>query len=172
MQSLTSIIATMKQLILSVAVIAALTLTGAAKTYNLPEEETLATIEIPDSWETDQTDDGIETTSKDGGVYFYAEVTDADNVAEAMEEGVKYLKEKGVTVNDSSMKKQQGKLKDMDVVDISWDGKDKDGEAKVSLMVVSITNDKGVLFVYWASPEGEKANQADLEKIVQSLKKA
>jgi hypothetical protein len=158
----------MKTLLLSLATAAALILPAPAETYNLPEENPLAIITVPDVWDTDQTEEGIEATSKDGEAYFYVETTDANNV----EEGMKYLAKNGVTVDAETVKQQEGKFNGMDVVDVSWDGTDKDGDAKVSLTVVAITKDKGVLLVYWASPEGEKANAAALKKIAQSIKKA
>jgi hypothetical protein len=93
-------------------------------------------------------------------------------VKDAIEEAVKFLKEKGVTVDEASVKQEGGKINDMDVIDVSWDGKDEDGPAKITLMVVSVTDKDGLLFIYWASPEGGKKNQDDVTKIAKSIKKA
>lgn len=161
----------MKALPICALISCALVASAFAKTYQLPEEESIMSITVPDSWDTDEIEDGIESTSPDGEVYFYAEMTDADNVKEAMTEAVKYLQGKGVTVDADSAKQQEGKVNDMDVVSVSWDGKDKDGAAKISLTVVAVTKGQGVLLVYWGSAEGEKKNEADLAKISDSIKK-
>ncbi len=142
-----------------------------AETYSLPDDKPFVSIAVPDAWDTDEIDDGIESTSKDGQVYFYVEVTDADNVKAAMDEGVKYLQSKGVTLDADSAKDQEGKLNGMEVVGVKWDGKDEDGAAKISLTVIVVSEDKGLLLVYWGSPDGAKANQDDLNKIVNSIKK-
>src|SRR3978361_1593971 len=81
-----------------------------AGTHKLPEEKPLATINIPDAWKTEDIDTGIESTSDDGEVYIAVETTDADNVKEAMAESIKFLKEKGVTVDDRTSRPEEGRL--------------------------------------------------------------
>jgi hypothetical protein len=151
---------------------AALATSGFAGTHKLPEEKPLATITIPDAWKTDDIDAGIEATSDDGEVYLEVETTDADNVKEAISESIKFLKDKGVTVDEKTMKTEEGKIGDMDAVDLSWDGTDEDGPAKVSVTLVAVTKEKGLLLTYWASPEGEKKHRAELGAIAKSIKKS
>ncbi len=161
----------MLKITLAFALMTALALPGFAGTHKLPKDGSLAAVTIPESWTTEDIEEGIEATSKDGEVYIAIETTDADNVQEAMTESVKFLKEKGVTVDQSSFKSEEGKLGEMDVVDLSWNGTDKDGPTKVSVTLVAVTKDKGLLLTYWASPEGEKKHANDLKAIAQSIKK-
>ena len=161
----------MKTLSICALVSCALIATAFAKTYKLPEGESVVSITVPDSWETDEIEDGIESTSDDGEVYFYAEMTDSASVKDAMTEAVTYLQSKGVTVDADSAKDQEGKINGMDIVGVKWDGKDKEGPAKISLTVFILDNDKGLLFVYWGSPEGGKKHGAELTKIANSIKK-
>jgi predicted ATP-grasp superfamily ATP-dependent carboligase len=70
------------------------------------------------------------------------------------------------------MKQEEGKLSGLEAVDISWDGKDEDGAAKISLTVIEMSGNKGLLLIYWASPDGEKKHLEELHKIAQSIKKA
>jgi hypothetical protein len=58
----------------------------------------------------------------------------------------------------------------MDVVDISWDGKDSEGACRVSLSIVIVTAKKGLLLTYWGSPEGAKKYGKDLDAIAESIK--
>ena len=55
---------------------------------------------------------------------------------------------------------------------IGWAGRDKDGGVLIHLMILTITPTKGVLFTYWASPEGDKENEEAIRKIVRSVRKA
>jgi hypothetical protein len=48
-----------------------------AKTFKVPDEESMATITIPDDWKSKEIDSGVESQSADGEVYFYVEATDA-----------------------------------------------------------------------------------------------
>jgi hypothetical protein len=161
----------MKIIPLCVLVSCALAASAFAKTYSLPDDKPFVSITVPDAWETDEIDNGVESTSKDGEVYFYVEVTDADNVKAAMQEGIKYLQSKGVTLDADSAKDQEGKLNGMDIVGVKWDGKDEEGPAKISLTLIMVTEEKGLLLVYWGSPDGSKANKDELDKIVNSIKK-
>ena len=150
----------------------ALSLAAFGGTHKVPKEDPVATITIPDEWKTEEIEDGIEATSNDGEVYLAIEETDSDSIKESMEEAMSYLKSKGVTVTESSMKQEEGKLGEMDVVDISWTGKDEDGPAKISLTIVAVTKTKGLLLIYWASPQGEQKNKEALGEIAKSIKKA
>ena len=162
----------MLKLVVAAAILATLSVSVFAGTHKVPSDEPVATVTIPDDWKTDEIDEGIEATSSDGEVYLAIEETDGDSVKKSLEEAMKYLKSKGVTVTDSSMKQQEGKLGEFDVVDISWDGKDEDGPAKISLTIVAVTETQGLLLIYWASPEGEKKNMEALGAIAKSITKA
>jgi hypothetical protein len=162
----------MHKIVLAFLLSAALALPGLAGTHKVPNEEPVATITIPDDWKTDEIEGGIEATSNDGEVYLAIEETDSDSIKESLDDAVKYLKSKGVTVTESSIKQEEGKLGDMDVVDISWDGKDEDGPAKISLTIVAVTKTRGLLVIYWASPAGKKKHAPALERIVKSITKA
>ncbi len=90
----------------------------------------------------------------------------------SIEEAVKYLSGQGVTVDEKSMKQSEGKLNGMEVVEVDWKGKDKEGDAEISLSVVEVTKDKALLIVYWASPEGTKKHIKALGEIASSVKAA
>lgn len=156
----------------AVLVSLSLSISSFAGTHKVPEEKTVATVTLPDDWKANDYEAGVEVTSADGEVYLAVEATDAKGVKASMEAAMKYLTKKGVTVDADSMKQEEGKLNDMEAVDISWDGKDDEGAAKISLTVIEIRGNKGLLLIYWASPDGEKKHLEELHKIAQSIKKA
>ena len=142
--------------------------------HSLPREKPLASIALPDDWKAEEYSEGegVEAVSADGEVYIAIETTEAEDVEDAMKEAAEYLATKDVVFDESSMKQTQQKINDMEVVNVTWDGEDNDGPAKISLAVVSVTGERGLLFVYWASPDGEKKHQEELNKISQSIRKA
>lgn len=87
-----------------------------------------------------------------------------------MKQSLSHLKKKGVEVDQSTAKQTKAKLNGMDVVDVDWKGKDSEGECVVSLSVVVVTGNKGLLLTYWASPEGEKKNSQDVVQILNGIK--
>lgn len=161
----------MKKLLFPALLSLALCAPAFAGTYKLPDKKPVVSVTLPDSWKTDEIDNGVESVSDDEEVYMAIESTSEKNVQKAMEESIQYLKKKGVVVEQDTMKQETMKMNDMDVVDISWDGKDEDGECKISLTVVGVSDTQGLLLTYWASPEGEKKHQSELNDIAKSIKK-
>ena len=160
----------MKKLSLALLLALALLIPSYGKTFKLPDEESIATITIPDDWKSKEIDSGVESQSADGEVYFYVEATDAKGMDKSIVEAVEYLSGQGVTVDDKSMKQSEGKLNGMDVVEVDWKGKDKEGAAEISLSIVAVGSDKALLLVYWASPEGTKKHIKALGEIASSVK--
>lgn len=162
----------MRRCTLALLISLALCSSNSAGTHKVPRGKTIATLALPDDWKANDYDDGVEVMSADGEVYLAVEATDARGVKDSMEAAMKYLTKKGVTVDADSAKQQEGKINDMEAVDVSWDGKDEEGAAKISLTVIEISGNKALLLIYWASPEGEKKHLEELHKIAQSIKKA
>lgn len=145
---------------------------GFGKTHKVPEENTVATVDIPTGWKASGYAEGVEATSDDGEVYMAIEATDTQGVEKSIEEAIKYLKKKGVSAEPGSQQTKKTKLGEMQSLLVSWEGKDQDGAATIQLLIVEVKPDKGVLFIYWASPEGEKTHQSEITAITESLKKA
>ena len=141
--------------------------------FKLPDQSPVASFSIPASWKPAEYEDGVEAMSDDESVYIAVEATDLSStsvIEDAMKQSLSYLNKKGVEVDQSTAKQTQAKLNGMDVVDVSWRGKDSTGECNVSLTVVVVTGKKGLLLTYWASPDGEKKNSQDLVQILHNIK--
>jgi hypothetical protein len=162
--------AIMKTLVLSVLFAFALLTPAFAKTFKVPDEGAFASITIPDSWTTKEIDKGVESQSKDDEVYFAVEATDSKGLDKTIDEAVDFLKEQGVTVDLKTQKQSEGKINGMDGVDITWNGKDKEGDAIISLTILAVKKDKALLITYWASPEGTKSHAKELDEILNSVK--
>ncbi|HEY1942255.1 MAG TPA: hypothetical protein VGH40_09040 [Roseiarcus sp.] len=141
-----------------------------AATFPVPDEDPIATVNIPDSWEPKAYDGGVEATSKDGAVYIAAEQVKAEDIKSAIEEGIKFFVKSGVDINVDSQKQTETKINGLNAFDLSFSGKDKDGPTNVSLTLVK-TNAAGkvLMLYYWGSADGEKANASELEKISDSI---
>jgi hypothetical protein len=141
--------------------------------YKLPDQNPVASFTIPASWKPAEYEDGVEAVSDDQSVYIAVEATDLSSqsvIEDAMKASLSYLKKKGVEVDQSTAKQSQAKLNGMDVIDVDWRGKDSEGDCIVSLTVVVVTGNKGLLLTYWASPDGEKKNSQELVGILHSIK--
>ena len=64
----------------------------------------------------------------------------------------------------------RGKSNGKDGVDITWSGKDKEGDAIISLTILAVTPNKVLLVTYWGSPAGTKNKAKELGDILNSTK--
>ena len=140
------------------------------KTFKIPDEGSFASVTIPDDWKSKEIDKGVESQSADDEVYFAVEATDAKGMDKSIEEAVAFLKEQGVTIDTKTQKVSEGKINGMDGVDITWNGKDKEGDAIVSLTILGVTKEKALLITYWASPAGTTKHAKVLGEILNSVK--
>lgn len=141
-----------------------------AKTFSIPDPNPVAVITMPDDWDSTEIDKGVESTSDDETVYVSVEVTELEDAAKSIAEAVTWLKGKGVVVDQATQEKKPFSINGMEGVQVQWTGKDEDGPTQVSLTLLQVTETKGLVLTYWASPEGEKENLKDLGSIINSLK--
>ena len=141
-----------------------------ADTFPVPAENPVATVSIPDKWESSPYDGGIESTSPDGAIYVALEMVAAKDVKTATEEGVEWFAKQGVEIDPGSLKTKETKINGLDAFDMQFTGKDKDGAAEISLTLVA-TNAEGkfLMLYFWGSDAGERANASDLKAIGASI---
>jgi hypothetical protein len=141
-----------------------------AKSHTIPDPNPVAVITIPDAWDATDIDKGVEALSEDEGVYVSVEVTELKDAAKAIADAVVWLKSKSVEIDQSTQVKEPFSINGLEGIQVKWNGKDEDGPAHISLTLLQVTETKGLILTYWASPESEKENLADLSSIINSLK--
>lgn len=163
----------MRTFVLDAFLCAGLVGSAFSATYNVPRDEPIATIRIPEKWQTKEYEERVETISPDRAFSFLVIRPEGNKIAETMGEVMRYIRNRGgITVKSETLKREQGKLSGMEVMSFSWVGKDNKGDIKIRFTVVSIVDKKRLLVAYWASPEADKKHQAELTKIMQSITKA
>ena len=163
----------MRKIILSTLLCCALGISTFGATHKIPPEEPIATVTIPDKWRSKELGEGMEASSADGALRVLVVPAEGTKVTETMGEAMRYLRSiSGITVNADSLKNEPGKLNGMDVRQITWQGKDKNGDVKISFTILFIAEKKPLLVAYWGSPNAEKKHQAELKEMLKSIKKA
>lgn len=163
----------MKNFVLTTAVAAFLfggiVSAASAKPFELPDSKPIVTIDLPNAWSPEEIEKGAQATSPDTSIYVAFEVQNLKNLESAITEGVKFFAESGVKIDPKSQKKTEAKINGFDVIDLGWDGVDKDGPTKVSLSIVVLSETKVGMLSYWGSPAGEKKYAAQLKAIADSI---
>jgi hypothetical protein len=160
----------MKKHLALTLLLTALVASASAGTYKLPKEESIASVSFPDNWKVEAGDESVDASSDDDAIYINIEFNDSESLEGAIEESFGYLKKNKVKIDKSTEKKSEGVLAGMKVVNFDWEGEDSEGKCKITLAVLGVTPKKALLLLYWASPEGEKKHQKELDSIVGSIK--
>ena len=141
-------------------------------THKVPPEEPIATIQIPDKWQTKEIGEVVEATSPDGTIFLVAVPGESNKINESIGEVMRYLRSRGALVVDAkTLKQEHGKLNGMELRNVSWDAKDAKGPIMVRFAIVTLAEKEPLIVAYFASPEAEKKHKAALDKILKSVKK-
>ena len=115
-------------------------------THKVPEDEPIVTIEIPDDWPTKEVGESLQATAPGDPVHILVVPPEGSKVAETMGEAMRYIRNTGgIVVRADSIKKEPGKLNGLDTQQLSWEGKDKNGDVKIQFTIVSLAQRKSVL---------------------------
>lgn len=142
-----------------------------AKTFKLPNEDfAIASIDMPESWKPKEVENGVEGQSGDDAVYMSVVAVGSENGMNAeLDEIFEMIKKHDVVLDDSSKKENKFKAGSFDATELLFQGKDADGPCAISITFVPI-KDKMVIVTYWVTTAKEKEHQAEVGKIVTSLK--
>jgi hypothetical protein len=155
------------------AVTSLLAVPAFAKTLKLPSDEfPIASITMPDDWEPEEITNGVAGQSSDRAVYLAAVAVGSEKGMETeLDDTFEMLKSHDVELDKSSKKENKFKLNDVEVEELIFHGKDEDGPCSVSISFIPV-KDKIVVLTYWVTTSKEEKHQAEVGKIVQSIKPA
>jgi hypothetical protein len=142
-----------------------------AKTMKLPNDDfAVASIDFPSSWEPEEINNGVAAESPDKAVFLAAVAVGSDKGMDAeLDDTFDFLKEHNVELDKSSKTEGKFKIGNLEAEELTFQGKDEDGPAAVSIAFVPI-KDKVVVLTYWVSTDKEKEHQDEVGKILRSLK--
>jgi len=160
----------MLKLALALALLCTASTFAQAKAFKLGDDEAVSWVSIPDTWEPETFDNGVEGTSPDKETYVAAEIVAADQLDDAGKEADKFFAKQKITLKGDTKTEKKTTVNGLPAYDIAWDATDSDGPTHVSLTLVKVSDDKVLLLTYWGSPAGEKSNKSDLADISKSIK--
>ncbi len=153
-----------------VAIMATTATSGVGATFKLPEDRPAVSLALPDAWQPELIDKGVQGQTPDGDVYFSAEITKTVSDMNAIMDGTDaMLKEHKVKLDNASRKESKFDLNGLPADQMIYQARDGKGPAIVSITFVSL-KDMVLVVTRWTSPGGEKAHQKELTAVVQSIK--
>src|ERR1700720_770756 len=106
----------MQKFVVSVLLCAGSIAPAISATHKVPGDDPIATIAIPDKWQTKEVGEAVEATSPDGAVSFLVMAAEPVKIAESMGEAMRYLRNRdSIFVNPETRKDEEEKLNGMNV---------------------------------------------------------
>ena len=162
----------MKKFLIAASAVLLLASTASAKVWEIPSNRPVASLNMPNAWDTNETDNGLEGTSDDGAVYFSVDIASPKKMDGIIDDAAKFLDDQGVKIDTSTQKYSEDKLNGKDIVYISWNGEDKDGPASVGLAVLILDEKTVLVLTYWGTKGDEDKHMPEIGKILDSIKLA
>ncbi|MFL5478409.1 MAG: hypothetical protein ACJ79X_05275 [Gemmatimonadaceae bacterium] len=162
----------MRKLVFAVAAFLWFPLLADANSAKLTPADTVATLDFPDSWKISNIKRGIEAQSPDQEVYVWAELVPSDEVDAVQKEHDAYFEKQKQKL---TMAKADPVAKDVDgrqwafiEPQSTWKGK----PTLVTYIIINpkVASDKIIVFTYWASLEGDKNYDKEMDGLINSLR--
>lgn len=153
-----------------IAVALTLSLAGPAwaKNFAFPESNPTATVSIPNTWKTEAVEYGFEARSPDNDVYFSVETVPAKSMNKMLDANMAWMKRNKIAVtgkpkeNDVNFNGLAGKMQ-------IFPAKDENGETQI-ILIYAESEQRLIYMTLWASEEEQKANDRDINAIMNSIK--
>jgi len=143
---------------------------AAARTFPIPSERPVATIEIPDSWRPALAPDGVEGSANNGAVHLAVEFVAASDVDTATAKAMERLAERGVALAPETKRSAARRFNGLDALKVDFSGTDSNGESEITLILVAVPRKPGfVAICYWGDDEAQESVGNDLQSIADSI---
>jgi hypothetical protein len=141
---------------------------------NVPAKKPVITIEVPDSWDPEETDKGIAIESPDKVATVFFEIAASEKgMNSLLDENIDWLiKDQGVEIKIASKKEQDFLVGGMKSSLMAYEADSKDfGPSKVGFIFTTIGK-KVLVVTYWLTVKGYDKQEAALDAILASVKPA
>ncbi len=166
----------MRRRVITLALIAVCGLLGFGATSKaeifLVGKQPIAAMSFPDSWKVKTITRGLQGATKDDEVYVWAEIYPADGKDEFFAEHDAYYTKQGVEISSEDPKVAPITVNGVKAIhmQIAATWKKKSTVIEYVLFDPPLKSGRKMALSYWASPEGNKLYEADLDSILASVK--
>ncbi len=168
----------MRRLLFAIGLMGFLTVSLAglahAGVFKVPEEgATAVTIEVPDSWNPNLSDDTIDTASPDRAVFFWLTVEKEADVAAVKAEAMKALTRNGLKIDQTGVKESTSAFAGIDSTEWVYPAIADNGQPRtVKIRAVALGGNRFVQLAQWGPQAAFDKHAAALSKIFASVKLA
>lgn len=143
-----------------------------AGVFKIPEEgATAISIDVPDNWNPNVSDDTIDTASPDRAVFFWLTVEKEADAAAVKAEALKALTRNGLKIDQAGVKESTSAFAGIDSTEWVYAAVADHGQAQtVKVRAVAIGNNRFIQLAQWGPQAAFDKHAAVLTKIFGSVK--
>ncbi len=142
-----------------------------AKSIVVRGEAPIVTVDVPDGFASSGIDHGVETKTPDEGILVWVEVVPAADLDALLKEHDAYWASQGVDLGGAPVHVNQEvdgkKVAATDFKSATWKGEPT--VVRYLLIDPALQSKNVIVLSMWASPEADKAHDADVNKMISSL---
>ena len=144
-----------------------------AGVFRITEEKTPAvSIEVPDSWNPNVSDDTIDTASPDRAIFFWLTVEKQADPAAVKAKALKALTRNGMKIDPAGAKDTAIPFAGLDSTESQYSATDNGQPRLVKIRVAALGDNRYLQLVQWGPPASFDKHAAALAKIFGSVKPA
>jgi hypothetical protein len=140
------------------------------KSAKLTPDDTVAVLDFPDSWKLSTIKRGLQAKSPDEEVYVWAELVASDQVDTVQKEHDDYFEKQKVTVSKAEPEGKEVDGRKWAFITPNATYKGKPTVIRYIIINPKVASGKIIVFTYWASPEGDKNYDKEMDGVINSLR--
>ena len=161
----------MRRLLLAIGLTAVMAGIAQAGVFKIPEEKPAISIDVPDNWNPNISDDTIDTASPDRAVFFWLTVEKEADAAAVKAEALKALTRNGLKIDQAGVKESTNAFAGIDSTEWVYSAVADHGQPQaVKIRAVAIGNNRFIQLAQWGPQAAFDKHAAALGKIFGSVK--
>jgi hypothetical protein len=141
-----------------------------AGVFTVPYEKPALTISVPDRWNPNHSEDGVDAAAPDNAAFFSIYTAQADSAGAVQRDSLAILTRNGMTIKPKPVSEAPASFAGLDWTQSQY-AATEDGKPKtVTLDVAPLGAKRYIQLLIWGTPEGVAKNDAALQKIFATIK--
>lgn len=142
-----------------------------AATFTFAGLKPQISITVPDRWNPNSSDDGVDAAAPDNGAFFSVYVADEDDGLAVRREALEALMRNGMKIDFKSLQESKATLAGVAASQSRY-AATEDGKPKIVITDVAHLSGRSYIQLFqWGTPQGLAKNRAALDSIFASLKR-
>jgi len=141
-----------------------------ADVFDVPYEHPALTIAVPERWNPNHSEDGVDAAAPDNALFFSIYTAVENDVAAVQRNSLDILSRNGVLANRQAVSEHSRTFAGLSWVESEYSANEDGKPRQVKLEVSRLSGKRFIQVFIWGSPKGMKENSTGLDEILKTIK--